>query len=407
MATRKRLTDSRVRDLKPRPKRFEIWEGGGFGIRVTPRGVKSWVWVYHFGGRPRRMTFGTYPEMTLHSARVELANAQDRLSQGEDPGNTLAEKRREERQAETIKQLAEDFIEKYASNIRSGPEYKRALHKDVIPKWGTRKANSIKRRDVADLLDTIVSRGSPLQANRVLAIIRKMFNWAVQRGALDFNPAAATVKPGIEIPRTRNLTPKEIRTLWDGLPNTDMHPLIQLTLKLSLVTGARKGETLKAKKTDFDLTDKDGPAWLIPATNSKNKRPNRLPLSPFAVTLCEEIMGRAGESEFMFPSPTRKDRPITERAISQALRRNLGTLSLTDIRPHDMRRAASTGMASVGVLREIREHVLNHSQGKLDQAYDLHDYWPEKKAALERWADKLVRILNEDRKVVELDTMTA
>ncbi|MCH8111452.1 MAG: DUF4102 domain-containing protein, partial [Proteobacteria bacterium] len=171
MVTRKRLTDSRVRDLKPRPKRFEVWEGGGFGIRVTPRGVKSWVWVYHFGGRPRRMTFGTYPEMTLHSARVELANAQDRLSQGEDPGNTLAEKRREERQAETIKQLAEDFIEKYASNIRSGPEYKRALHKDVIPKWGTRKANSIKRRDVADLLDTIVSRGSPLQANRVLAIV--------------------------------------------------------------------------------------------------------------------------------------------------------------------------------------------------------------------------------------------
>ena len=406
MVTRKRLTDSRVRDLKPRPKRFEVWEGGGFGIRVTPRGVKSWVWVYHFGGRPRRMTFGTYPEMTLHSARVELANAQDRLSQGEDPGNTLAEKRREERQAETIKQLAEDFIEKYASNIRSGPEYKRALHKDVIPKWGTRKANSIKRRDVADLLDTIVSRGSPLQANRVLAIVRKMFNWAVQRGALESNPAAATVKPGIETPRTRNLTPKEIRTLWYGLPKTDMHELIQLVLKLSLVTAQRKGETVNAKRTDFDLTD-DHPTWIIPASNSKNKRPNLVPLTPLAVTLYEEIVSVGGDSELMFPSTIGNDRPMTTRAINQALARNLEVLGLEDVRPHDMRRAASTGMASVGVFREIREHVLNHSMGKLDQAYDQHDYSAEKRDALERWADKLTVILNTDEKVVELETRTA
>ena len=94
MAARKRLTDSRVRDLKPKPKRYTLWEGGGFGIRVTPRGVKSWVWLYRFEGRARRVTFGTYPLLSLRSARIELANAQDRLARGEDPGEALVEKHR-------------------------------------------------------------------------------------------------------------------------------------------------------------------------------------------------------------------------------------------------------------------------------------------------------------------------
>ena len=344
--------------------------------------------------------------MSLHSARVELAIAQDRLSRGEDPGQAVVEKNREEREAETIKQLAEDFIDKYASKIRSGPEYERALRKDVIPKWGTRKATSIKRRDVADLLDAIVSRGAPIQANRVLGIIKKMFNWAIQRGALEFNPAAATVKPGIETPRTRNLTPAEIRTLWYGLPDTDMHELIQLVLKLSLVTAQRKGETVNAKKTDFDLTG-DHPIWMIPADNSKNKRPHLVPLSPLAVTLYKEIVSINGDSEWLFPSTISNGRPITTRAINQALARNLELLGLEDVRPHDMRRAASTGMASVGVLREIREHVLNHSQGKLDQAYDQHDYREQKEDALQRWGDKLTNILNTDEKVVEFEAKTA
>ena len=407
MAARKRLTDSRVRDLKPKPKRYTLWEGGSFGIRVTPRGVKSWVWLYRFEGRARRATFGTYPLMSLRGARIELANAQDRLARGEDPGETLVEKHRNEREAETIKQLTEDFIEKYASKIRSGPEYERTLRKDVIPKWGNRKATSIRRRDVADLLDAIVNRGAPIQANHVLGVVKKMFNWAVQRGALDFNPAAATVKPGVETPRTRKLTPKEIRTLWHGLPDTDMHPLIQLVLKFSLVTGQRKGECLNAKIADFDLTG-DYPTWLIPTSNSKNKRPNLVPLSPLAVTLYKEIISVARDStEWLFPTTINNGRQITTRAINQALTRNLETLGLKDVRPHDMRRAASTGMASVGVLREIREHVLNHSRGKLDQAYDQHDYSVEKRDALERWADKLTVILNTDEKVVELEPKTA
>ncbi|MCH9028203.1 MAG: site-specific integrase, partial [Bacteroidetes bacterium] len=206
---------------------------------------------------------------------------------------------------------------------------------------------------------------------------------------------------------TRKLTPKEIRKLWHGLPDTDMHSLIQLALKFSLVTGQRKGECINAKIADFDFTG-DHPVWTISAALSKNKRPNLVPLSDLAVTLFKEARAVAGDAtEWLFPSTLNNGRPMTTRAINTALVRNLETLGLEDVRPHDMRRAASTGMASVGVLREIREHVLNHSMGKLDQAYDQHDYGAEKRDALERWADKLTVILNADEKVVELETKTA
>ncbi|MCH8111426.1 MAG: tyrosine-type recombinase/integrase [Proteobacteria bacterium] len=405
MTARKRFTNAQIKALKAKSQRYEVWEGGGFGMRVSPKGVKAWTWLYRFDGKPRRMTFGTYPQMTLHSARVELATAQDRLAKGEDPGIALQEERQEERRAETIEQLAEDFIAKYTPKMRSGYDYERALRRDVIPKWGARKANSIKRRDVADLLDGIANRGAPIQANRTLAIIRRMFNWAVKRGALEFNPAAGSEGPGTETPRTRNLTPTEIRTLWHGLPDTDMHELIQLALKLSLVTGQRRGEVVKAKRDAFSL---DGDStWIVPAADSKNKRPNLVPLSSFAVAICKEIVAVAGESKWMFPSPRNNNRPVTEGAVTQALRRNLAALKLEDVRPHDMRRAASTGLASVGVPKVVRERILNHSLGRLDQAYDLHEYTVEKRTALQQWANRLAAILSEDKKVIELDARTA
>lgn len=406
MTARKRFTNAQIKALKAKPQRYEVWEGGGFGMRVSPKGVKAWTWLYRFDSKPRRMTFGTYPRMSLHSARVELATAQDRLAKGEDPGIRLQEKRQEERRAETIEELAEDFIAKYTPDLRSGSEYERALRRDVIPKWGNRKAASIRRRDVADLLDGIAGRGAPIQANRTLAVIRRMFSWAVKRGALEVNPAAGSEGPGTETPRTRNLTPTEIRTLWHGLPNTDMHELIQLALKLSLVTGQRRGEVVKAKRADFSLGEDDA-TWIVPAANSKNKRANLVPLSPLAVTICEEIEALAGKSKWMFPSPRNKDKPITEGAVTQALKRNLAVLDLEDIRPHDMRRAASTGLASVGVSKVVRERILNHSLGRLDQAYDLHEYTLEKRTALQEWATRLTVILTEDKKIIELQTQTA
>src|SRR3954469_2389237 len=111
-----KLTDRSIAALKPRGARYEVWDEGrkGFGVRVTPRGVKSFVWVYHFAGKPRRLTLGKYPALGLADAGVKLADAKHLLERGEDPGKLAVEERAVERKAETVEQLVTDYLERYA-----------------------------------------------------------------------------------------------------------------------------------------------------------------------------------------------------------------------------------------------------------------------------------------------------
>src|SRR5438046_6469878 len=111
-----RLTDRSIEALRPKTARYEVWDEArkGFGLRVTPRGVKSFVWVYHFDGRPRRLTFGTYPRLSLAGAGVKLAEAKDLLANGLDPGARAVAERDADRRAETVEELVASYLDRYA-----------------------------------------------------------------------------------------------------------------------------------------------------------------------------------------------------------------------------------------------------------------------------------------------------
>ena len=102
-----RITDRGIAALKPKAERYEVWEDGrtGFGIRVSPAGRKSWMFMYRFGGKARRMGLGTYPAVSLASARVKFANAKALLEKDVDPGARQVERKRAERTAETVADL--------------------------------------------------------------------------------------------------------------------------------------------------------------------------------------------------------------------------------------------------------------------------------------------------------------
>ena len=158
-----KLTDRSVAALKPKAHRYEVWDGQGFGVRVTPRGVKSWIWLYRYNGKPRRMTLGNYTALGLADARLRLAEARRVLDTGRDPGAIIVQEKLAERQAETVAELAEWYLEGWArKHKRSAGEDERILRKDVIPAWGSRKAKDIPRKDVIALLDGIEGRGAPI-----------------------------------------------------------------------------------------------------------------------------------------------------------------------------------------------------------------------------------------------------
>ena len=149
-----KFTDRSIATFKPKAERYEVWEDGrtGLGVRVSPKGRKSWVYLYRFGGKVRRMGFGVYPTVSLASARVAHAAAKEMLTKGTDPGAQQVERKRAERSAETVNDIAEEYLEKWARpRKQSAGEDERILRKDVLPAWGTRKANDIRRRDVIRL----------------------------------------------------------------------------------------------------------------------------------------------------------------------------------------------------------------------------------------------------------------
>src|SRR5688572_9689292 len=193
-----KLTDRSIEALRGRNARYEVWDESrkGFGVRVTPRGVKSFVWVYHFRGKPRRLTFGAYPALSLADAGVKLAEAKQMLNRGIDPGSQAVAERVAERQAETVADLVDNYLDRYARpRKRSASEDERILRKDVLPRWADRKAREITRRDIVRLLNEIVDRGAPIQANRTLTILRRMFRFAVGQAIIDTSPCDNVENP--------------------------------------------------------------------------------------------------------------------------------------------------------------------------------------------------------------------
>ena len=402
-----KFTDAKIRALKPKSSRYEVWEGGrnGFGIRLSPHGRKSWVFMYWFEGTQKRMTFGVYPEMTLEKAHSAHAKAREQLIKGIDPNELLIQSNIEHRGSPTVSQLVKEYIEKWAiPRKRTWKEDARMLSKDVIPQFGKRKAKDIKRRDIVLLMDGIVDRGSPITANRTLRVIKKMFSFTVKRGILDASPCMEIDPPAKENQRERVLNEDEIKMFWLGLDKAKMSDATRLVLKLLLITAQRKGEVSQAEWSEIDL--KNG-WWTIPKERSKNERIHRVPLSPMAIDIFQQAKVHLGESKWVFPST--KGQPITPRSISRAIRNNSEKISsgspkhtppygdffkIDHFVPHDLRRTATSMMTSFGVSEFDVSKVLNHTiQSVTNKHYNHYSYDKEKQKALEIWERKLTTIL--------------
>lgn len=263
----------------PQKGRRELWDDDvkGLVLRITSSGRKTWAVWYRHQGRSRRVTLGVYPALGLADAR-KLANTMLRdIALGGDPAGT----KKDQREADTFRELANEYIERHAKrHKKSWKEDRRALDRDLIPALGNLKAASIKRRDILKVLEGIHERGAPVLANRTLEIVKKMFNWAVEQELLDFSPATVIKPLGQEKARERVLTDDEIRAVWKALESE--RPKVRAIFQLLFLTAQRKGEV---SRMAADQIDESSAVWTIPAANSKNGRAHRVPLSPPALEI--------------------------------------------------------------------------------------------------------------------------
>ena len=418
----KRFTDAQLKGLKPSNKRKVLYEDGGkgFGLRVEPSGRKSFFLEYRFGeGKERRnrvLTIGQFPSITLTKARSIAGQSLEQIEQGTDPATKKKTNKIANRNALTVNDLVEEYIEKWAKvkkKERSWKEDERLLRKDIIPVMGRKRAKDVKRRDIVLLLDEVVDRGAAITANRVLAVTRKMFNFAVGRDIIDASPCVQIPAPSKENRRERNLSEKEIKIFWKKLDNTKISQEIRLALKFLLVTAQRKSEVIGAEWGEFDLKNK---WWTIPAERAKNKQSHRVPLTSLAIEILNQVKLITGEYQFVFASPVRITRnnpgrqvgmfPILGSSVDHALRDNLtddpktgrtNIFNLESFTPHDLRRTAASMMTKSGVPRLTVAKILNHADREITAVYDRYEYDKEKQAAIKQWARKLVSILSGKR----------
>ena len=394
------LTDRAITKLKATDGRLDVPDGKvpGLSLRVTPSGSKSWALRYRLGGgragRLRRITLGQYPVVGLATARRKATTVLRKVDAGDDP----AEEKIESRRADTIEALAREYIERHAKpHKRSWREDSRMLDRDILPAWRHVKVQDLTRRNVRDLIDGIVDRGSPIAAVRTLALITTMLNFAVGRDWVDGNVAALLPKPAVAVSRDRVLTDDEIRLVW-GMCATQRPAMCGLT-RLRLVTAQRGGEVAKLKWSDIE-----GDWMTLPGAITKNKKSHRVPITKLARTILDTIPEVVG-NDYIFAGRG-ATRPLTDerRGAARIRRRALAELQTTDptikvfdFRGHDLRRTAATRMAKAGVPRADIARVLNHTEGgpSATQVYDRYSYDKEKVVALETWERVLTGILNQ------------
>jgi len=363
-----------------------IGKGRSFGLRVSYGGNKSWFVMYRKNGKLRRLTIGNYPKIQLKDARDKADREVTAIIEGRDP----AAEKQADKAAETVSELANAYIEKYAKrHKKSWQRDEEILDRDVVPALGDRKAKNIRRADVIDLLEAIVDRGAGILANRTLAVIRKMYNWGIEREIVENNPCYMVKRPAKENRRERVLTNGEIKKFWKNINSTNSSEPTQIASKLILVTAQRKGEIINAAKTEFDL---EGKWWTIPGERTKNGLSHRVPLSPMAIDLVTQAIKLSGGSKFLFPSP-RGDKPILGSAVDMAVRRNREKFKIDHFTPHDLRRTAASHMTSMGIARLVVSKILNHAESGVTAVYDRHSYDNEKRQALNAWSAHLRQIL--------------
>lgn len=380
-----KLTHRGIAGLEPTGKWLTDYMDEGlpnFGVRAHHSGKKVFF-VRYTGddGKRRRMKIGHYPAISLADARDRGKEIIGRIAGGEDP----QAKKQAERRAETFGDLAADYLELHAKrHKRSWEEDERILHADLLPAWKNRKANKIGRRDVSDLLDGIVDRGSPIMANRTRALISKIFTFGLGREVVDLNPVQGVPMPAKNRQRDRVLDEDEIRRFWRALDEQEL--VMASTFKMRLLTAQRGIEVLSMRWEQIS-----GNWWTIPAEVAKNGLTHRVPLSPQVLALLDELRPLTGDSVWVFASPRKKGAHL--KTITRATHRIAEAADLEDFTAHDLRRTAASHMTSMGISRLVVSKILNHAESGITAVYDRHSYDAEKREALNRWSSQLAEVV--------------
>ena len=357
--------------------KFSIAGVSGLILECAPDGARAWYARYQIGhGRANRTM--RYHRLGSFDPKapdyLTLGQAKDRASahqtDAKRDGHDAFAEARGLGKGGTFDALFSRWLERHAKvQKRSWTQDESRYRIHIKDRLGASVAADLKRRDIIEALDDITDDVSGVTANRCQAIISAVLKWALDEDLIENSPAHGIRKRGQEVQRERVLTDDETRAFWTALRGAPLDRAI----KLLLLLGQRRTEVASAGTNELQHS-----TWHIPGERTKNSLPHIVPLTPLARELF-------GSGNAIHPS-----------MLSHRVQDIVRDLAIVDFRLHDLRHCAATGMAALGVPRDIRERVQNQITGRrqsIGARYDQHEYSVEKRRALVLWQDRLLEIV--------------
>lgn len=371
------LTELKIKNLKPRDKRYLVSDGQGLSITVMPSGEKYWYVRTWDHGKETKRALGRYPDISLKEAR--------------------ALRHTTEAQKKDAPVIFSDVVEEWFTtrySVMNRPSTvlvtRGRLDKHILPALGGRDIKSITPRDVLLHVRSIQEK-APNQGARVRTLLSQIFRYAIAAGFVDWDPAAQVRGAILPLPpeqhRATVTDVASATSLLRTIEGYEGNQIVRLGLLLLAYTFVRPSEMRCAEWSEIDF---DSALWTIPAERMKMKREHVVPLSTQVVALFQQLRRLSSHPVYCFALPCR-NKPISKTTFSVTMcYLGYGTGKAT---PHSFRGMASTLLNENGFLPDVIERQLAHvERNAVRGAYNQAEYLPERQKMMQWWADYLDKL---------------
>jgi len=403
------LTDTAVRQAKPKEKDYSLSDTAGLSLFVAVKGTKAWHFRFSWHGQQPRISLGTYPEISLKEARERRDEARSLIAKGVDPRS----QRREEKRAastgavKTFEVVANEwhaFKSPRMLTAKKGgiTQSRMYLDKDLIPALGKIPVADVKRSDVLSAIRRVESRGALNVARKCRTWLNEIFRFAIASDYIETNPASdLDIVAMKEPPEKHNpmLRQAELKDFLVALRKFNGAGYTKSAIRILLLTGVRTGELRNATWSQFDL---EGALWTIPAEGVKqlqkvirakggDKVPAYLvPLSRQAAEEVRQVHDLTGRYKLLIPGRSDPGKPISDGTVNMALKRMGYEGRLTG---HGIRATISTALNEMGYNEDWIEAQLSHaSSSKVRKTYNHAEYVEQRRGMMQDWADYLDKL---------------
>lgn len=404
---KRKLTEAEIKNAKPKEMDYKLYDEAGLYLLVRTSGTKVWRLPYQIKkdasaakAQYNMYTLGRYPEMGSAEARRLRDEIKAMVREGIDPNKAKEAKKldnigHKERTFEHIARewfLRQTWVEKHRKNIE------RTFEKDVFPRLGAVQIDKITPRDIIGVIEEIAERGAPDVAQRISQHSTKVFDYAINKSLCDYNPAqgrSAVIKKD-KVKHRPHLKESDVPEFLHKLDDYPGSKLVQLALKLLILTFVRPGELRHAR---WEEIDEANGLWRIPGHRMKMDRDHIVPLSKQAIDILKELRTISGKTDLLFPGERGSDKPISDVTMLKAFK-IMGYVGDKKIVPHGMRGTASTILNENGFNRDAIERQLAHvEKNKIRRAYNHSEYLEERKVFMQWYADHLDKLKTEGNAV--------